>query len=164
MSEERKRQTRSRYVDYGGKTDKYEWDQWEDEVLITVKFPPETKGKDIICEIKHDHLKLGKKGEPFLIDGPLYQEILPDESTWTFSDGVVEIHLSKATSSADWWKCVIVGDPEIDVRDIEGSKYLDDSLLKKIKEKKEEEKKKKEEEEKKKKEEQNQQKSEEETK
>lgn len=48
-------------------------------------------------------------------------------------NGVVELTLQKAESSAIWWKGVIQGDPEIDVKKIEGSKYLDDSLLKKIK-------------------------------
>jgi hypothetical protein len=32
-----------------------------------------------------------------------------------------------------WWPSVIVGDKEIDVDLIEGSKYLDDSLLRKVK-------------------------------
>ena len=32
-----------------------------------------------------------------------------------------------------WWPSLIVGDDEIDVDLIEGSKYLDDSLLKKVK-------------------------------
>ncbi len=32
-----------------------------------------------------------------------------------------------------WWPSLIVGDAEIDVDLIEGSKYLDDSLLKKVK-------------------------------
>jgi hypothetical protein len=43
--------------------------------------------------------------------------------------------MQKATPSdkQPWWSCVIVGDPGIDVKDIEGAKYLDDSLLKKIK-------------------------------
>lgn len=35
-----------------------------------------------------------------------------------------------------WWKSVIVGDPEIDTELIEASKYLDESLIKKIKENK----------------------------
>lgn len=50
-------------------------------------------------------------------------------------NGTVEITMQKATPSDEqpWWSCVIVGDPGIDVKDIEGAKYLDDSLLKKIK-------------------------------
>jgi hypothetical protein len=35
-----------------------------------------------------------------------------------------------------WWKSVVEGDPEIDTELIEASKFLDESLLKKIKENK----------------------------
>lgn len=35
---------------------------------MTVNFPKETRGKDVICEIKHDSLKLGRRGEKLLID------------------------------------------------------------------------------------------------
>jgi hypothetical protein len=39
-----------------------------------------------------------------------------------------------------WWKSVIKGDPEIDTELIEASKFLDESLLKKIKENKQQKK------------------------
>ena len=44
--------------------------------------------------------------------------------------------MPKGASSVEWWSSVIVGDPEIDVKKIEGAKYLDDSILKQIKVKK----------------------------
>lgn len=73
-----------------------------------------------------------------------------DESTWTIcvyfllltfvdvclADGKVEIILSKGVNSATWWSCVQIGHPTISVKDIEGAKYLDDSILKKIYEQK----------------------------
>jgi hypothetical protein len=52
---------------------------------------------------------------------------------------VVEIVLAKMEvddEKKQWWKSVIVGDPEIDTELIEASKYLDESLIKKIKENK----------------------------
>jgi hypothetical protein len=44
---------------------------------------------------------------------------------------MVEISLQKKAEG--WWKSVVEGDAEIDLDLIEGSKYLDDSLLRKIK-------------------------------
>ena len=42
---------------------------------------------------------------------------------------VLELYKTKDA----WWASLIVGDKEIDIDLIEGSKYLDDSLLKKVK-------------------------------
>lgn len=51
-------------------------------------------------------------------------------------DGLVEVTLCKKPSQVNsgdiWWPCVVKGDPEISVKDIEGAKYLDDSILVKI--------------------------------
>jgi hypothetical protein len=47
-------------------------------------------------------------------------------------DGVVEIILAKGVNSEIWWPVVQLGHPEIDVKAIDGAKYLDDSILKKI--------------------------------
>jgi hypothetical protein len=44
----------------------------------------------------------------------------------------VEIILSKGVNSEIWWPVVQLGHPEIDVKAIDGAKYLDDSILKKI--------------------------------
>eukprot|EP01127_Copromyxa_protea_P012938 TRINITY_DN3416_c0_g1_i1.p1 TRINITY_DN3416_c0_g1~~TRINITY_DN3416_c0_g1_i1.p1 ORF type:complete len:158 (-),score=52.38 TRINITY_DN3416_c0_g1_i1:6-479(-) len=136
MAERNKRAKRSQYVEYGGKTDKYTWDQFEDEVVINVTFPPGTRGKDIDCVFHKKYLKLQKKGEPAIFDGETEYEIDVDDSTWTISDGKVEIILVKGVNSAVWWSCVQVGHPAISVKDIEGAKYLDDSILKKIYEQK----------------------------
>lgn len=40
---------------------------------------------------------------------------------------------TKGDEPGQWWPCVIKGHKQIDVKHIEGSKYLDDSLLKKVK-------------------------------
>lgn len=54
----------------------------------------------------------------------------------TPADGKVEIILVKGVNSETWWSCVQIGHPQINVKDIEGAKYLDDSILKKIYEQK----------------------------
>lgn len=55
-------------TEYGGKTDKYVWDQWEDEVVINVTFPPGTRGKDVDCVFHKKSLKLQKKGDEPIFD------------------------------------------------------------------------------------------------
>eukprot|EP01119_Soliformovum_irregulare_P003281 TRINITY_DN13649_c0_g1_i1.p1 TRINITY_DN13649_c0_g1~~TRINITY_DN13649_c0_g1_i1.p1 ORF type:complete len:161 (-),score=34.35 TRINITY_DN13649_c0_g1_i1:26-508(-) len=129
------RDTRSRYVDYGGKAKWGTWDQTEQEVILTVPVGEGVKGREVSVEFKVGHLKVGLKGKSLIIDGDLYQHIVPDDCTWLMDGPNVEITLSKSASSETWWKNVVQGDPEIDVKKIEGAKYLDDSILKKIKEK-----------------------------
>lgn len=48
--------------------DKYSWGQSLQEVNITVPVPPGTKSRFITCEIKKNHLKVGVKGQPPVID------------------------------------------------------------------------------------------------
>lgn len=50
--------------EYGDKIPgKYDWDQWEDHVSVTVDFGKGTTAKDIVCELKKDRLYLKKKSE-----------------------------------------------------------------------------------------------------
>eukprot|EP01120_Amphizonella_sp_Union-15-10_P001039 TRINITY_DN1109_c0_g2_i1.p1 TRINITY_DN1109_c0_g2~~TRINITY_DN1109_c0_g2_i1.p1 ORF type:complete len:151 (-),score=38.20 TRINITY_DN1109_c0_g2_i1:62-514(-) len=119
--------------DYGGVTENYKWTQTENDVTINVPFPKETKGKEIDFVLKPKYLKVGIHGQKPKIDGELHQFVLVDDSIWSLSEGDLEINLKKASSSAKWWKCVVEGDPETDVSFIEGSKYLDDSLIRRIK-------------------------------
>jgi len=126
-------------VEYGNETDRYKWTQTKEEVLITIPIPTGLKGRDITCEIKSQHLKMGLKGKPLIIDGAFFQKVNIDESTWIIEAGNVEITLTKGATSSKWWKSAIVGDPEIDVERLEGSQYVDDSLLRKLAERDEEE-------------------------
>lgn len=57
---------------------------------------------------------------------------LPEIDSPFLVDGVVDIILLKGVTSETWWDCVQVGHPKIDVKAIDGAKYLDDSILKKI--------------------------------
>eukprot|EP01114_Cavostelium_apophysatum_P018388 TRINITY_DN567_c0_g1_i5.p1 TRINITY_DN567_c0_g1~~TRINITY_DN567_c0_g1_i5.p1 ORF type:complete len:139 (+),score=21.65 TRINITY_DN567_c0_g1_i5:92-508(+) len=126
-------------VDYGSETDRYKWTQTKEEVLITVPFPQGLKARDLIVEIKSRHLKVGIKGKPLLIDGDLGDSCITDESTWIIESGNIEITLTKGTTSAKWWKWAIVGEAPVDPDKIEGSQYVDESLLRKLAERDEEE-------------------------
>eukprot|EP00005_Dracoamoeba_jomungandri_P013460 CAMPEP_0174275094 /NCGR_PEP_ID=MMETSP0439-20130205/59641_1 /TAXON_ID=0 /ORGANISM="Stereomyxa ramosa, Strain Chinc5" /LENGTH=166 /DNA_ID=CAMNT_0015367171 /DNA_START=8 /DNA_END=511 /DNA_ORIENTATION=+ len=133
-----RREKRSNVADYGGETDLYIWDQTKTEVSVTMKKVRDgIRGKDIVCNITKDTLQFGIKGEPLLIDGELGGETIVGDCTWCLDpdDGTVEINLQKKDEEV-WWASVVKGDPEIDLDLIEGTKYLDDSLLRKIKEQK----------------------------
>jgi len=133
------KESRSSVADYGSKTDNYSWDQTQEEVTISVPLGKELKAKGIAVSIKTTHLQVGIKGQPLTIDGDLGGKVKKDECTWYLVDGsTVELTFQKV--GKDWWKSAIVGEAEIDLDLIEGSKYLDDSLLKKIKEQKQQQK------------------------
>jgi hypothetical protein len=57
-------------------------------------------------------------------------ELKKELSTWWIEDENVEFSLQKLHSGN--WASVIPGHPEVDLDLLEGSKYLDDSLLKRV--------------------------------
>lgn len=72
------------------------------------------------------HLKVGLKGQPPIIDGELHRRIIVDDSFWTLEDNEVVFSFQK-DNKMEWWKTVIVGDPEINTRKVqpENSKLSD---------------------------------------
>jgi len=118
-------------VDYGLETDRYKWTQNDEDVSITFKIGPGLKGKDLNVKMTRDYLLVGVKGKAPFIDGKLGGEIKVDDSAWCLDNDVIEMTLQK--SDKKWWASVIIGDEEIDVDLIEGSKYLDANLLQKVK-------------------------------
>lgn len=70
------------------------------------------------------------------MQGQLRYKINLDESTWGLDtdDNKLEMTLVKhIPQEVEYWPSLLVGGREIDVDLIEGSKYLDRSLLKKVK-------------------------------
>lgn len=48
--------------------EKYSWTQTLQEVNINVPVPAGTKARFVVCEIKKNHLKVGLKGQPPIIE------------------------------------------------------------------------------------------------
>jgi hypothetical protein len=48
--------------------DKYSWTQTLQEVTLNVPVPTGTKSRFVVCEIKKNHLKVGLKGQPPIIE------------------------------------------------------------------------------------------------
>eukprot|EP00929_Paragymnodinium_shiwhaense_P003707 TRINITY_DN10430_c0_g1_i1.p1 TRINITY_DN10430_c0_g1~~TRINITY_DN10430_c0_g1_i1.p1 ORF type:complete len:306 (-),score=107.20 TRINITY_DN10430_c0_g1_i1:306-1223(-) len=89
-----------------GETEKYLWKQVEDEVEVTFKKEGLLKGdkKEVKVVFQKKHLRVEAKGET-LIDADLFGPTHPDESTWTLSDGVLQVMLSK--SNDDTWDSLL---------------------------------------------------------
>ena len=131
----------SPYVKYGHTEDKYKWTQTPDEVTMTIELPDANlKAKtDLQISIKTNFFEIKIKGESY-IKGELEHSINVDDSTWTKDGKIVEVIFAKGMETKGdgegcWWGCVIKGHHVIDVKRMESTKYLDDSLLKKLAEK-----------------------------
>jgi hypothetical protein len=55
-------------VGNGGKTDKYVWTQSLAELTVIMQVPLNTRAKDLVVEIKPQHLKVGIKGQTMIIN------------------------------------------------------------------------------------------------
>lgn len=104
------------------KTLPYTWEQTLEDVTVSLILPAGTTGKMVNCQIKKDHLVVGLKGQPPIIDGDLSEPVKAGDSTWAITDvkdgREVQVVLVKK-DGMHWWKNVIKGDPEIDVTKIQ---------------------------------------------
>ncbi|KAI4325009.1 hypothetical protein MLD38_030444 [Melastoma candidum] len=99
--------------------EKYSWTQTLQEVTVNIPVPKGTKGRFVVCDIKKNHLKVGLKGQPPVIEGELYRTIKPDDCYWSLEDqSAVSVLLTKH-DQMEWWKCLVKGGPEIDTQKVE---------------------------------------------
>ncbi|KAG5520392.1 hypothetical protein RHGRI_033090 [Rhododendron griersonianum] len=111
--------------------DTYSWGQSLQEVTINVTVPAGTKSRFVVYELKKNHLKVGLKGQPPIIDilvtsnqivylqGELFQSVKVEDCFWSLEDQKsISILLTKQ-NQMDWWKCLVKGDPEIDTQKVE---------------------------------------------
>ncbi|KAF7124226.1 hypothetical protein RHSIM_Rhsim12G0007900 [Rhododendron simsii] len=111
--------------------DTYSWGQSLQEVTINVTVPVGTKSRFVVYELKKNHLKVGLKGQPPIIDmlvtsnqivylqGELFQSVKVEDCFWSLEDQKsISILLTKQ-NQMDWWKCLVKGDPEIDTQKVE---------------------------------------------
>ncbi|KAK9829037.1 hypothetical protein WJX72_003559 [[Myrmecia] bisecta] len=103
----------------GADLDNYSWTQSLSEAVVSVPVPPGTKGKQCDVVIGKNHLKVGVKGQPPIIDDELSEPVKQEDSFWNLQDGcLLEINLQKV-DKMHWWKHVVKGEPEIDTQKVE---------------------------------------------
>ncbi|GMP70557.1 hypothetical protein CsSME_00029362 [Camellia sinensis var. sinensis] len=99
--------------------DNYSWVQTLQEVTINIPVPPGTKSREIACEMKKNHLKVGLKGQPPIIDGELFQSIKVEDCFWSLEDQKSISVLLTKQNQMEWWKSLVKGDPEVDTQKVE---------------------------------------------
>ena len=113
--------------DAGGQTSKYSWIQTRDEIEILFPISEDIPKNFISVEITSKTLSVGVKMpktelEEVLVDGKLFAEVETAECAWSVTKDSkgqrnIEVFLQKVkeTSGKGHWKCICLGEPEIDV-------------------------------------------------
>uniref|UniRef100_A0A8R1Y991 Nuclear migration protein nudC n=1 Tax=Pristionchus pacificus TaxID=54126 RepID=A0A8R1Y991_PRIPA len=113
----------------GADMEKYCWTQTLNDVEVKipmrVTFP--LKSKDLIVEVNKKHLKVGIRGQPPIVDGPLRAEIKTDTSNWIIEDKKSVVITFEKLNNMEWWSYLVEGDPEINTQKVqpENSKLSD---------------------------------------
>ena len=86
-----------------GTTDTYKWYQTDDEVEITIPLADCSDKRQISVQMKQNHVTIIASGVT-IIDNSLGDNIVVDESTWTFSqkDKILQVSLSKKSPRRMW--------------------------------------------------------------
>jgi len=112
-------------VNNGGTTDRYTWSQSLSDLQVVISAEQlgiakgQLKSKMLAIDIKKKNLKIAVKGKDPLIDGELHQAVKVDNSFWTIEDSNRLVLTFEKVNNMEWWKCVIVGDAEINTRKVE---------------------------------------------
>lgn len=109
--------------------ERYSFSQTLQDVEVRIPLPATGRltGKMVSVDMTGTRLKVGLKGKEPAVDGALFSKVKAEDSMWTIEDGnYVVVSLTKQ-NGMEWWKTVIIGDPEIDLQKVvpENSK-LDD--------------------------------------
>jgi hypothetical protein len=107
----------------------YTWTQTlaDLEVRIPLGGTTRFKGKDVTVVIGKKSLKVGIKGQPLVLEGPLSKTVQVDECTWLIDDGTEIVVSMEKVDKMGWWGCVMEGDAEINTKKVspENSKLSD---------------------------------------
>lgn len=112
----------------GAKTQKYNWSQQIRAVDVQFKLPEDVfKSKQLTVKIEPKRISValkGKEKEP-LLEGELCEKIIVDDSFWNIDDNhYLNLNLEKAKEVI--WKCVLLGDEEIDTKTVDNSKKVEE--------------------------------------
>ena len=109
----------------GGSTENYKWSQTISEVTVEIALQaPLDSRKDLVVNITSSHISF-RVNEACILSGVLCERIHPHDSTWILED-MQRITLNLEKQRETWWKCVFLGDAEIDTSKVESKKRIDE--------------------------------------
>jgi hypothetical protein len=111
----------------GAKTSKYNWSQGIRNVDVQIKLPEgicKAKQLKVKMQPKKIHVSVNGQDEA-LFEGELCEKIIVDDSFWNIDDHLyLNLNFEKAIESI--WKCVLLGDDEIDPKTVDNSKKVEE--------------------------------------
>ncbi|KAG1693357.1 Nuclear migration protein nudC [Nymphon striatum] len=98
----------------------YKWTQTLEEidlcVLCKASFP--LKSRDCVVEFSKNHLKVGLKGHPPIIDGKFHKPIKVEETHWVLDDKTAIVMTIEKVNKMEWWSKLVETDPDINTKKI----------------------------------------------
>ncbi len=90
---------------------KYVWTQTLSELNVTISLPENTRGRDLKVTMKKKHLSVALKSQlpKHIVDAPLSETIICDDSFWTVEDGNRLVISLQKLNQMEWWSCLCVG-------------------------------------------------------
>jgi len=102
---------------------KYLWSQTLSELTVEIELPDrKLRANQLNVELKSAKLHIRVKDGDDILKGEFDERIKVEESMWTLSDGKLVLTLEKDRHT--WWKCLLLGDPEIDTSKVESTKKV----------------------------------------
>eukprot|EP01086_Lenisia_limosa_P002866 TRINITY_DN16946_c0_g1_i1.p1 TRINITY_DN16946_c0_g1~~TRINITY_DN16946_c0_g1_i1.p1 ORF type:complete len:164 (+),score=56.33 TRINITY_DN16946_c0_g1_i1:55-546(+) len=96
------------------------FEQTTTDVTLTIDLPEGTRGRDLMVVFKPKHLSVKiAKTQEVLVEGELSHDVKPADCMWQIESGKLEVYLEKLVQMQDWWRCVFIGDQEIDTTKIQ---------------------------------------------
>ncbi len=95
----------------------YTWSQTLTDVKLRIPVASGVRGRDVQYTLSATTIKVALKGSATLVEGTLFERVVPGESLWTLeSDGekrYIEVVLQKQKKHSSW-ESVVVGGPKLD--------------------------------------------------
>jgi len=102
----------------------YRWTQSLQDLAVYVPVPAGTKAKQLVIDIKKQHLTVQVAGKEAVLKGEMPQTVKVEDCFWSIEDDpkgagrLVSITLTKM-NQMEWWKHVLKGEPEINTQKVE---------------------------------------------